>query len=76
MINFEILMNNCAKQWYEYTNHEFAEKLKLEHYPLRISTLFMPRLSLMEYSKAWEYAVYNAKILVKVNLPIKIYEIY
>ncbi|MFL2659791.1 MAG: thiaminase II [Alphaproteobacteria bacterium] len=63
MINFAILMNNCAKQWYEYTNHEFVEKLKLGTLPIKNFQHYLCQdyLFLMEYSKAWEYAVHNAK---------------
>jgi len=73
MLTFEILMNSCTKQWHEYTHHEFVEKLRLGTLPITNFQHYLCQdyIFLIEYSKAWAYAIYNSKTIDEMEFAYK-----
>ena len=73
MLNFEILRDNCIEDWYKYTHHEFVETLRLGTLPKANFQHYLCQdyVFLMEYSKAWAYAIYKAKSIEEMEFAYK-----
>ena len=73
MLTFEILMNSCTKKWHEYTHHKFVEKLRLGTLPIINFQHYLCQdyIFLIEYSKAWAYAIYNSKTIDEMEFAYK-----
>ena len=73
MLNFEILRDSCAKQWHAYTHHDFVEQLRFGSLPKKNFQHYLCQdyVFLMEYSKAWAYAIYKAKTIEEMEFANK-----